>query len=91
MTRKRGPKVSPPVGDLKPHTVLLDDLAVRMLEPLGENKSDAIRKAIRTAYRVYQKTPDSVGELRAAVEAILEDGHMSTEHLARLRAAWEAA
>lgn len=29
--------------------------------------------------------------LMAAVEAILEEGHMNTEHLARLRAAWEAA
>lgn len=29
--------------------------------------------------------------LMQAVELILEDGHMNQEHLARLRAAWEAA
>ena len=29
--------------------------------------------------------------LLQAVEWLLDDGHMNTEHLARLRAAWEAA
>ena len=29
--------------------------------------------------------------LMQAVEWLLDDGHMNTEHLARLRAAWEAA
>lgn len=55
---KRGPKVSALLGPLKPHTVLLDEKTVRMLEPLGENKSDAIRRAVRTAYGVYQRSND---------------------------------
>lgn len=55
--RKRGPKTDPHLGELKARTVMLDDRTVDLANVLGTNTSDGIRKAVRTAYKVYQKTP----------------------------------
>lgn len=57
MTKKRGPKVDPHLGELRPRTVMLDDRTVDLAQVLGENTSDGIRRAVRTAYKVYQRTP----------------------------------
>lgn len=59
MPSKRGPKVEPGVGELKPHTVVLDDKTVRKAKALGTNLSDGLRKAVRVAYDRYQRTPDN--------------------------------
>lgn len=56
---KRGPKVDSHLGELKSRSVMLDDRTVELAQVLGENVSDGIRKAVRTAYKVYQKTPDA--------------------------------
>ena len=57
MKRKTGPKVEPHLGELKPRTVMLDDRTVDLANVLGHNVSDGIRKAVRTAYKVYQREP----------------------------------
>lgn len=57
---KRGPKTDPRIGDLKPLTVLVDDLTrVRLSVVGGENLSHGVREAARIAYDRYQATPDS--------------------------------
>ena len=58
--RKPGPKVPGNLGPLRQRTVLLDDLAIHMLEVVGGgNLSHAIRQAARIAYDRYQATPDT--------------------------------
>ena len=52
--------------------------------------TDAVLTLLIREKKKNEELLASIHELRAAVEAILEDGHMNTEHLGRLRAAWEA-
>mgnify|MGYP006958859937 CR=1 FL=1 len=54
-TRRPGPKTEVG-GPFKPRTVLIDELAERMLLVLGEqNLSKGVRVAARMAYDRYQK------------------------------------
>ena len=51
----------------------------------------AIVALLHASCERMQKEIERHKPLMQAVEWILEDGHMNQEHLARLRAAWEAA
>lgn len=60
MTAKRGPKTPGVEGILRRRTVLVDDLAVTMLDAVGGgNLSRGVRLAARVAYDRYQLTPDT--------------------------------
>lgn len=52
------------------------------------SERQARRRSVEKAVSVE---PERSHAVMAAVEAILEDGRMNTEHLACLRVAWEAA
>ena len=57
---KRGPKIDPFLGELKPLTILVDDLTRTRLGVVGGgNLSHGAREAARVAYDRYQATPDS--------------------------------
>lgn len=53
---KTGPKVDPRLGPLSQRTLMLDDDTLTMAGTLGTNVSDGVRKAVRTAYRINQRT-----------------------------------
>ena len=68
---------------------------VRPLTELTPEQVEAVMQSVRMgsswhAYEREKKYRAKFKELADAVEAVLEDGHMNQEHLARLRAAWEA-
>lgn len=54
---KRGPKVDPALGQLRKHTVTLDEMTVRQARVLGKSLSDGLRTAVAAAYKAYQETP----------------------------------
>lgn len=62
MSRRPGPKVDPHLGVLKPRSVMLDDRTVEIAQVLGDNVSDGLRRAVRTAYKVYQRSPEPTKE-----------------------------
>ena len=77
---------------------------VRPLTELTPEQVEAVMQSVRmgSSWQAYEnvvlkqqverekKYRAKFKELADAVEAVLEDGHMNQEHLARLRAAWEA-
>jgi hypothetical protein len=72
MPHKPGPKVDPALGPLKRETVTLDAHTVRMARALGSSLSDGLRKAVRVAYRAYQRedeVADRVNTLAAQLRA----------------------
>lgn len=54
--QRPGPKLPTNIDAVRKRCVSLDDDTVALALVLGENLSDGLRKAVRVAYQVYQRS-----------------------------------